>query len=154
MLTNMKRSIILLIGFILAASSAVGAEAGGILGLWNTPENDSKIEIFRCGDKYCGRIADLKEPNYTADDKEGIPGQPILDRENPNPALRTRTLLGLQLMEGFSYSGRNVWEGGVIYNPDNGKTYKCKITLSAPNRLEVRGFIGFSLFGRTSIWSR
>lgn len=153
MLTNMKRSIVL-ISFILAASSVFGADADGILGLWNTPENDSKIEIFKCGNKYCGRITELKEPNYTADDKEGIPGQPILDRQNPNPALRTRPLLGLQLMQGFTYSARNVWEGGTIYNPDNGKSYKCKLTLSAPNRLEVRGFIGFSLFGRTSVWSR
>ena len=142
------------ISFILAASFVSGAEADGILGLWNTPDNDSKIEIFKCGDKYCGRIAELKEPNYTADDKDGIPGQPILDRQNPNPALRTLPLLGLPLMQGFTYSGGNVWEGGMIYNPDNGKSYQCKITLSAPNRLEVRGFIGFSLFGRTSVWSR
>lgn len=153
MLTNMKRFIVL-IGFLSAASSVFGADADGILGLWNTPEKDSKIEIFKCGNKYCGRIAELKEPNYTADDKEGIPGQPKLDRKHPNPDLRTRPLLGLPLMQDFTYSGGNVWEGGKIYDPDNGKTYRCKMTLPAPNRLGVRGFIGFSLFGRTSVWSR
>jgi len=143
-----------LCGLFLIASSALGTDADGILGLWNTPGDESSIEIFKCGDKYCGRIAALKEPNYTTEDKVGIPGQPVLDRENPNPDLRNHTLLGLQLMEGFSYAGGNVWEGGRIYNPDNGKTYRCKITLSTPNRLEVRGFIGFTLFGRDSIWSR
>jgi len=150
------RALILaqLSGLLLITLSAFGADADGILGLWSTPGEKSRIEIFKCGNKYCGRIAELKEPNYTADDKEGIPGQPILDRENPNPNLRSHPLLGLQLMEGFSYSGGNVWEEGRIYNPNTGKTYKCKITLSAPNRLEVRGFIGFSLLGRTSVWSR
>jgi uncharacterized protein (DUF2147 family) len=157
--TNMKRSIVLisfisLISFILAASPLFGAEADGIVGLWNTPGNESKIEIFKCGDKYCGRIAELKEPNYGPHDKDGIPGQPVLDLQNPNPALRTRPLVGIQLMQSLTYSGKNLWEGGEIYNPDNGKTYRCKISLPAPNRLEMRGFIGFSLFGRTSVWKR
>ena len=149
----MKRSIVL-ISFILAASSAFGSEADRILGVWSTPGDKSKIEIFKCGDKYCGRITELKEPNYTAGDKDGVPGQPILDLQNPNPDRRSRPLLGLQLLEGFRYSGGNVWEGGKIYNPDNGKSYQCKLTLSVPDRLQVRGFIGFSLFGGTSVWSR
>jgi len=58
-------------------------------------------------------------------------GRPVVDRENPNPNLRSRMLIGLQLLEGFTYIGKNVWEKGTIYNPDNGKTYKCKMTLSA-----------------------
>ena len=142
------------IGIILTATSVFGADADRILGLWNTAENKSKIEIFKCGDKYCGRIAELKEPNYTADDKDGPVGQPKIDRKNPDPSLRTHTLLGLELMHGFSYSGDNVWAGGKIYNPEDGKTYKCKMTLSAPNRLGVRGFIGFSLLGKTETWNR
>ncbi len=60
----------------------------------------------------------------------------------------------LQILEGFTYSGENVWQGGRIYAPDNGKTYKCKMTMTDPNRLEVRGFIGFSFIGRTEIWIR
>jgi uncharacterized protein (DUF2147 family) len=156
---NMKRSIvliriILLISFVLPASAVFGVEADGIVGLWTTPGNDSKIEIYKCGDKYCGRIAALKEPNYGPHDKDGIPGQPVLDLQNPDPALRTHPLVGLQLMQNLTYSGKNHWEGGKIYNPDNGKTYRCKITLTAPNRLEMRGFIGFSLFGGTSVWKR
>ena len=145
---------VVFITLLSVASSALGQEADPILGLWNTPENKSKIEIFKCANKYCGRIAHLKEPNYPPDDKEGMAGQPKVDRNNRNSALRTRPLLGLQLMEGFIHSGGNVWEGGMIYDADNGKLYKCKMTLSSPNRLDVRGFIGFSLIGRTSIWTR
>ncbi len=140
--------------FLLMAPSAFATSTDDVLGLWSTPENKSKIEIFKCGDKYCGRIAQLKEPNYPPDDEEGMAGKTKVDRKNPKPELRTRPLLGLQLMEGFSYSGGNVWEDGKIYDPDNGKAYSCKITLPSPSRLEVRGFIGFSFIGRTSIWAR
>lgn len=151
----MKKIILaFFISLFLVVSFGFAAGADEIMGLWNTAENESKIEIFKCGDKYCGRIVELKKPNYPADDKKGMAGQPKVDRKNPDPDLRTHPLLGLQIMEGFSFSGSNSWEGGRIYDPDNGKTYKCNVTLSAPNRLEVRGFIGISLFGRTSVWTR
>jgi uncharacterized protein (DUF2147 family) len=81
-------------------------------------------------------------------------GKPVVDRENSNPDLRSQPLMGLQLMEGFTYNGKDVWEKGTIYNPENGKTYKCKMTLVAPNRLEVRGYVGIPLLGATSIWTR
>ncbi len=81
-------------------------------------------------------------------------GQPQVDRNNPDPDLRTRPALGLQLLEGFGYSGGNVWKGGTIYDPGNGKLYKCKMTLTDPKRLEVRGFIGISWLGRTEVWTR
>lgn len=142
------------ISLFLMVSSVFAAGADDIMGLWNTAENESKIEIFKCGNRYCGRIAELKAPNYPADDKKGMAGQPKVDRKNPDPDLRTHPLLGIQIMEGFIFSGSTSWEGGRIYDPENGKTYKCTMTLSAPNRLEVRGFIGISLFGRTSTWTR
>jgi uncharacterized protein (DUF2147 family) len=155
MIDKVKRAVsVLLSTILLLVSFAFAADEDKILGLWNTPENDCKIEIYKCGNKYCGRIAWLKEPLYPADDDGGMADKPIVDRENPSPDLRARPLIGLQLMEGFTYIGKNVWEKGTIYNPDNGKTYKCKMTLSAPDRLEVRGFIGISLFGGTSIWTR
>lgn len=143
-----------LFGLILMNASVQAAGPDDILGLWSTPENKSKIEIFKCGTQYCGRITELKEPHYPPDDKRGMAGQIKVDRNNPDPILRTRPLVGLQLMEGFSHNGDSVWEGGTIYDPENGKSYRCKMSLTAPNRLEVRGFIGISLIGRTSVWTR
>jgi uncharacterized protein (DUF2147 family) len=152
---QMKKTISgVLSTFLLLVSFAIAADEDRILGLWNTAEKDCKIEIFKCGDKYCGRIAWLKEPLYPADDGMGMGGRPIVDRQNPNPDLRSRPLVGLQLMEGFTYIGKNVWEKGTIYSPESGKTYKCKMTLVPPNHLEVRGFIGIPLLGGTSIWTR
>jgi uncharacterized protein (DUF2147 family) len=155
MIDRMKRAIsILLLTFLLLVSFALAADEDQVLGLWITPDNDCKIEIFKCGNKYCGRIAWLKEPYYPADDDGGMAGRPIVDRENLNPDLRTRPLIGLQMMEGFVYMGKNVWEKGTIYNPENGRTYRCKMTLSTPTHLEIRGFIGIPLLGGTSIWTR
>lgn len=144
----------MLLGLALAGSPAVANESDAILGLWKTPEEKSRVEIFKCGERYCGRIVSLKEPTYPADDPKGMAGQVKVDRNNPEAALQTRPIIGLQLMEGFTYSGSNLWENGTIYDPENGKSYQCKMTLVAPDRLEVRGFIGISLFGRTSLWTR
>ncbi len=145
---------VLFMSLIMMASSAFGADQYQILGLWSTTDNNSRVEIFKCGDNYCGKIVELKNPNYSANDKRGMAGQPKVDRNNPDPDLKTRPLLGLQVLEGFGYSGENVWKGGTIYDPDNGKTYKCKMTLTDPKRLEVRGFIGISWLGRTEVWTR
>jgi uncharacterized protein (DUF2147 family) len=60
---------------------------------------------------------------------------------------------GPPLLWGFKYKGANKWEGGKIYDPNNGKTYSCKMTLEG-NTLKVRGFVGISLLGRTTIWTR
>ncbi len=141
-------------GLILMASSAFGADEYQMLGLWSTAGNNSNVEIFKCGDNYCGQLVELKYPNYPADDKGGMACQPKVDRNNPDANLQSRPILGLQMLEGFTYYGGNVWKGGTIYDPDNGKTYKCKMTLTDPKRLEVRGFIGISWLGRTVIWTR
>lgn len=144
---------VLFTGLILMASSAFGSEEDRILGIWNTAGNN-KIEIFKCDKKYCGKIVELKNPNYSANDKGGMAGQPKVDRDNPDPDLKSRPLLGLLMLEGFSCYGGSVWKGGRIYDPDNGKLYKCKMTLTDPNRLEVRGYIGISWIGRTEVWTR
>jgi uncharacterized protein (DUF2147 family) len=57
-------------------------------------------------------------------------------------------------MNDFHYTGGNQWQGGKLYDPEKGKTYSGKITLVSPNQLDLRGFIGISLLGRTSKWTR
>src|SRR5690348_13865162 len=96
---------------LLAATTALAVEQKDVLGLWNTEENDSKLEFFMCGDKVCVKIAWLKEPNYT-DSKEGPVGTPKTDRNNPDHALRNRPMLGLQIMEGFTAVSEDHWENG------------------------------------------
>jgi uncharacterized protein (DUF2147 family) len=57
-------------------------------------------------------------------------------------------------LSGFAYEGKNHWKEGRIYDPETGKTYSCKMTLKKPDELEVRGFIGLSIIGRTVVWTR
>ena len=63
-------------------------------------------------------------------------------------------IVGMTIVKGIKKKGDN-YEGGEILDPDNGKTYKCKMKLdSTGNKLEVRGYIGVSLFGRSQTWTR
>jgi len=128
--------------------------ADPIVGTWTTDGGKSQIAITAAPDgTFRGHIVGLKEPLYT-NPKEGTPGTPKVDRHNPDPSLKTRPLIGLQILDGFQAAGPDRWEKGRIYDPENGKTYQCRMKLSAPNRLEVRGFIGISLIGRTTVWTR
>jgi len=128
--------------------------ADSIAGLWAVEEGDGHIEIFRCGEKYCGSIAWLKEPVYPLDDKVNMPGKPLQDRENPKKELRNRPLIGLQIMEGYRFRGGNLWDEGRIYNTENGKTYSSRIMLKNRDSLELRGYIGIPLLGGSTVWKR
>jgi len=145
--------LFLCLGLGVAASAAADGP-DGVLGQWLTKDGKARVEIVKDGDVYDGKIVWLKEPQYPADDPKGMAGQTKIDRENPDPAQRTRPIVGLLLVQGFKYAGDNVWNDGSIYDPESGKTYSCKMTLMMDGRLRVRGYVGISLFGRTEIWTR
>jgi uncharacterized protein (DUF2147 family) len=138
---------------LLTASTAFGAGPGDVLGSWKTDGGDSLLEYFRCGEKICGKIVWMKEPNYM-NSKEGPVGKTKVDSKNPDPALRNRPILGLQVMKGLTAKGGNRWGNGTCYDPESGKSYKCKMYLKSPSRLELRGYIGISLIGRTYTLTR
>lgn len=140
--------------FLLIAASLFAAGPDDVLGVWLNQEKDAKIEIVKCGEKYCGKVVWLKEPNYPPDSKEGIPGTPKLDHNNPHPVLRKAPVIGLQIMRDFTFAGDDLWKSGKVYDPKNGKTYSGKMTLVSPTELHLRGFIGISLLGRTATWTR
>ena len=146
-------SAAMLVGALMTAP-AQAAAPDDILGEWLTEDAGSKILIFKCGkskDQFCGKVIWLKEPNYPANDREA--GKPRHDRENPDAAKKDRPIMGMFSVWGFRYDNGE-WADGKIYNPREGKTYSCKMTLEAPNKLKVRGFIGVSLLGKTVFWSR
>ena len=126
----------------------------GVVGTWRTADGRALIEIYPCGATMCGRVAWLLEPNFPVDDPEGMAGKPRIDRYNPQAELRNRRVLGLRLMEGFIRKGDNRWEQGTIYDADTGRTYRSRMTLLSPDRLELHGYIGIPLFGKSSIWTR
>lgn len=149
--------LLCLIGGFAAEQLTATEEADAILGEWNTAPGDhgfGTVKIEKVNGKFKGTIVSLSEPNYPADDEEGMGGQPKLDRNNPSNSLKTKPIIGLELLKGFEYAGKGKWKNGTIYDPENGKTYKCKITFEDKDTLNVRGYIGFSLLGRTTKWTR
>lgn len=147
------KSVTFFLFILLAASTAFSAGPNDILGIWRTESDEAKVEIFQCGAKICGKIIWLKNPNYT-DSNDGQIDTPIIDHKNPDPALRSRPVLGLKILEGFTPEDGNSWGNGTCYDPKSGKAYRGKIHLAAPDRLELRGYIGIPLFGRSSVWIR
>lgn len=144
-------SFVLLFAYLLSGSLlavAQTSEADLVIGNWLVQDKKAKVQIFKRNNQYFGKLVWLKEPNDAQ-------GKPKVDKENPEENLRRRPLLGLELLKSFVYDEDLVWEDGEIYDPKNGKTYSCKMTLSEDGRtLDVRGYIGISLIGRSQDWTR
>lgn len=151
---HLSQIIIIALFGLTAPATAATFSRDAIIGVWEVADATGKIEIFSCGDKYCGKIVWIKEPTYPADDPGGMAGRPLLDRENPKKELRNRTQLGLKIMEDYAYSAANLWDQGRIYNTENGKTYRSRIKLQSFDKLELRGFIGIPLLGGSTVWKR
>ncbi len=144
--------------FVAVAAVLPAAEGGGdaVVGLWRTPSGENGaaiVKIVRKGTRYEGTIVWLEKPLYGPGEER--PGQPKVDLNNPDPKLQERPVIGLEILHGFVWNGKkHRWEKGTIYDPGNGKTYKRKMEAQDPDTLKVRGFMGFSLLGRTEIWHR
>jgi len=132
--------------FALLFATATQADTSPV-GIWLTESGSGHVEIAPCGARLCGKIVWLKEPLTEK-------GEPKTDGNNPNEAQRQRPILGLAMLEGFVPATSGGWEGGTIYNPEDGKTYKCVLALEDSNRLRVRGYVGIPLLGQTQIWTR
>ena len=143
-LTKKVLPVILLLVSMLG-SKLVSAQADKIEGVWFNQKKDAKIQIYKARDgKFYGKIIWLKDPVEN--------GKPKTDKKNPKENLRAQPLVELVIMRGFEPDG-DTYEDGTIYDPENGKTYDCKMSFKG-STLAVRGYIGFSLFGRTEIWER
>lgn len=139
----MKKTLSIIVFLFISASSYAQDITQGT---WYNEEKTGKIQFFKQGDKINGKIVWLKEPNEN--------GKPRVDKENPDAKLKTRPILGLMNLKNFKATGKGIWEDGEVYDPKNGKTYSCKMTLVSPTQLDVRGFIGISIIGRTSKFTK
>lgn len=119
-----------------------------IVGVWKTGEGNAMVRIYKNGEKYQGKVVWLKEPI----DPET--GKPKLDKNQSDETAKKRPVLGLINIWGFLPKENNVWDEGNIYDPKNGNTYSSTMKLINANTLEVRGYIGVSLIGRTDTWTR
>lgn len=128
-------------------------EADKIVGIYYVVEDESgeesKIKIGRDEDgTYYAQVVWMKNPNLPD-------GSPKLDVNNPDPALRTGRADRIKIMTGLQYNAKKQeWEQGKVYNPVNGKMYKSYMAFVSKTKLKVRGYLGFSMLGRTMYWDK
>jgi uncharacterized protein (DUF2147 family) len=111
-----------------------------ILGKWQNPSGEGRIEIYKKGDKYFGKLYWIKDAAKK-------------DVNNPDEKLQSRNIQGLEILTNFTKKG-SAYEGGQIYDPKSGKTYSCKMSIKGADQLDIRGYVGVSLLGRTESWKR
>lgn len=123
--------------------------AAQLLGFWSG--GDSIVEVSLSGDGLSMTLVAFSDAVYRADEGTGEPGSPRRDDNNPDPALKSRGLLGLDLLSDYHFGGKR-WEG-KIYDPKSGNTYSSRMELD-DGRLKMRGYVGTPMFGRNQFFDR
>ena len=134
------------ISMILMLAPIAAAFAQDVVGKWKLDDGSAIVEVYKSGDSFNGKIVWLQDP--TEPD-----GTPAVDNNNPDPKLRSRQLIGLNMLSGLKKTGSE-YTGGSIYDPGNGKTYNCSMKVEG-DVLKVRGSLDKrGLIGRTMDWFR
>ena len=146
MWTSRLRTFLLFI-VLLATRLPVFAQTDALeQNLWYNEEKTAKIQIYKAVDgRFYGKVVWLKVPE--------VDGKPKVDIHNSDKSKRGNPIIGLLILKGFKKEGEHTYESGTVYDPKNGKTYSCKITHKG-DRLDVHGYVGFSLLGRSTIWTK
>jgi len=151
----MSKSGVFLLLFLGVGFCGINAQSKGdrICGLYyaTSPDNGegSQVQIYKAKDgTYEGKVVWMEFPNHPN-------GDPRRDVKNPDPEKRNQTNVGIVIIKGFTYNeAADEWENGTVYNPASGKTYRSFMKLEGDNKLKVRGYLGFSLLGKTVVWTR
>jgi uncharacterized protein (DUF2147 family) len=125
---------------------AMAQNKDAIIGKWLNSTGEAHIDISKRGTKYYGKISWVKNPK----NQQGIA---IVDAKNPDPSLRSKSIVGLEILKDFVYEDGK-WTDGSLYDPKSGKEYSGNITMKGNDVLHMRGYIGISIIGRTEIWKR
>lgn len=155
----MRRRLALLALPLLAAMAPPPAAAADVYGRWQLKSGVAQVEIAPCADPargpVCGRVVWLKEARNP--DGSAAPSvEEVRDVNNRDPALRGRRLLGLEFLWGFRPAADEpgTFEDGTIYNAEDGKTYKARLSLLEDGRLRLRGYVGVPQLGKSQTWTR
>lgn len=141
----------LLILFYITFLNVISFAQSTPIGKWKTIDDETNkpksiVEIFEKDGKLHGKIEKL----FLKADEDQNPKCDKCSGEK-----KDQLIVGMQILNGLKKDSDTKWIDGEILDPNNGKTYSCKVTLIEDGKkMEVRGFIGFSLLGRTQIWDR
>jgi uncharacterized protein (DUF2147 family) len=145
-MSRTRRSIVVIALALLGAATARPVFAGDPTGIWLTKDRGAKVRVADCGGALCGTIVWLQNAI------DPSTGEPVTDKDNPDPSKRGRPLLGVSVIVGMKPSGTPGRWTGHIYNADNGKTYRGSILLQDAARLKVEGCL--LVFCGSETWSR
>ena len=143
----LSAAAMLLSAAAMLSSPAFAASPGKEVGIWYDDSGDGAIKVEPCGDKLCGKIFWLKEPLNAK-------GIPLVDGHNPDSTQRTRTICGLPIFGGLVRQPEGGYDAGWVYDPKEGKSYSFAVASDGPDKLQVTGYIGMKLLGRTMVWTR
>jgi uncharacterized protein (DUF2147 family) len=141
----MKRFAVIFL-FTAICFSTYAQNKDAVIGQWVNATGEAHIDIYKKTNKYFGKLIWLKNPK---DER----GQNKTDLKNPNESLRSKPLQGLEILKDFVFDGEK-WTDGKIYDPKSGKTYSCNLTLTPDENLNIRGYIGLSIIGRSEVWKK
>lgn len=141
----MKKSIVF--GLVVFFSIIFNAQGQTVLGKWKTIDDESGeaksiVEVYEKSGKIYAKVVEILRAEHKKDICSKCDGT---DKNKP--------ILGMVIMNGLEKDGEE-YNGGTILDPQNGKKYKCYITLESPDKLKLRGYIGISIVGRTQYWTR
>ena len=140
---DLKKIIISMVAMLAPLAAAFAQD---VVGKWKLDDGSAIVEVYKQGDAFNGKIGWLQDP--TEPD-----GSPAVDTNNPDAKLRSRKLIGLNMLSSLKKSGAE-YTGGSIYDPGNGKTYNCSMKVEG-DVLKVRGSLDKKgLLGRTMDWYR
>jgi uncharacterized protein (DUF2147 family) len=139
----LKSAAFVLLATTIVSGSASAAGPASVVGKWRTPSRHGVVEIDRCGASLCGKLIESDNLRTNPD---------LRDVNNKDTAKRARKLKDLQILGGFT-SGKDGWNGGTIYNPEDGGTYKATITSAGNDTLKLKGCIVWPLC-KTQTWTR
>jgi uncharacterized protein (DUF2147 family) len=155
----MRAALILSLAIYLSCSTLLSPEAATAatlsfsspVGKWKTVDDRtgkarSVVEIYEEGGKLAGKIDKLIDPEL----------KKISDPKcvSCTGDLKDKPIVGLRILWDLKQDG-NEWTGGKVLDPESGKSYRCLVAVEdGGKKLKVRGFIGFSLIGRTQYWQR
>jgi uncharacterized protein (DUF2147 family) len=132
---------------VLAASAAHVAAGESLDGYWMDSDGEVLLDIGRCGNARCGRVAWLRKPR-------GADGHPLRDFRNPDPKLQSRFVCGLAVVTGFKKQSDGTWGDGTVYVPDHGMSFSGEAQVLGPNQVKVSGYVLLPIFGSSEVWTR
>ena len=119
-----------------------------ICGKWECTDKTIRIEVYMKGDEYRANIIWFS-------DTEGMPMDYWTDKRNPDPALRSRKILGMNVLSGLKYdASTNSWEDGLVYDSKHGHEWNASAYIDKKGVLRVRGYWHFKFIGRTMDFTR